>query len=173
MPPTASPNSLPPPPTTPQRPTRRYKTQLRDFLSTCRSKRKLQQQQTQQQPANMAQVRFPCPVDTIDHRAHSVGRREEFSSRGTTWPEITEHLTTQRLTAISTHYLGEFAGIGGRIYSRSKCGRRGRLLQFESNVRLVAVRTEHGEFVHDTFGAFVQFLSGQRESVSSVSFAKC
>lgn len=56
VPPTASPNSLPPPPTTPQRPTRRYKTQLRDFLSTCRSKRKLQQQQTHQQPPNMTQV---------------------------------------------------------------------------------------------------------------------
>ena len=40
--PTNSPNTLPPP-VTPQRPNRRYKTQLRDFLSTCRSKRKLQQ----------------------------------------------------------------------------------------------------------------------------------
>lgn len=47
IPPSGSPNSLPPP-ATPQRPTRRYKTQLRDFLSTCRSKRKLQQQQQQQ-----------------------------------------------------------------------------------------------------------------------------
>lgn len=44
IPPSGSPNSLPPA-TAPQRPTRRYKTQLRDFLSTCRSKRKLQQQQ--------------------------------------------------------------------------------------------------------------------------------
>lgn len=43
IPPSGSPTSLPPP-VTPQRTTRRYKTQLRDFLSTCRSKRKLQQQ---------------------------------------------------------------------------------------------------------------------------------
>lgn len=41
--PSGSPNSLPPPTSTPNRPNRRYKTQLRDFLSTCRSKRKLQQ----------------------------------------------------------------------------------------------------------------------------------
>lgn len=52
-PPAGSPNSLPPP-TTPHKPTRRYKTQLRDFLSTCRSKRKLQQQQQQ---GGMGQVR--------------------------------------------------------------------------------------------------------------------
>lgn len=42
-----SPNSLPPP-VTPTRPNRRYKTQLRDFLSTCRTKRKMHQQQIQQ-----------------------------------------------------------------------------------------------------------------------------
>lgn len=41
--PSGSPNALPPPVSTPNRPNRRYKTQLRDFLSTCRSKRKLQQ----------------------------------------------------------------------------------------------------------------------------------
>lgn len=53
-PPSGSPNSLPPPPATPQRTTRRYKTQLRDFLSTCRSKRKLQQQQQQQPPPHQS-----------------------------------------------------------------------------------------------------------------------
>lgn len=56
VPPSGSPNSIPPPATT-QRTSRRYKTQLRDFLSTCRSKRKLQQQQT---PLN--QVTPPAPV---------------------------------------------------------------------------------------------------------------
>ncbi|XP_055387647.1 hypoxia-inducible factor 1-alpha isoform X2 [Condylostylus longicornis] len=53
--PSNSPNVLPPP-VTPQRPNRRYKTQLRDFLSTCRSKRKLQQT-----PA-LGQVTPPAPV---------------------------------------------------------------------------------------------------------------
>lgn len=56
IPPTGSPNSLSQTASTaPQRTTRRYKTQLRDFLSTCRSKRKLQQQQQQQTPS-MGQV---------------------------------------------------------------------------------------------------------------------
>lgn len=45
VPPSRSPTTLPSS-NTPQRTTRRYKTQLRDFLSTCRSKRKLQQQQS-------------------------------------------------------------------------------------------------------------------------------
>lgn len=49
VPPSGSPNSLPPP-VTPTRPNRRYKTQLRDFLSTCRSKRKMQQQTQQNSP---------------------------------------------------------------------------------------------------------------------------
>lgn len=59
VPPTGSPNSLAQAQSiTPQRPTRRYKTQLRDFLSTCRSKRKLTQaQQAQQANSNMGQVR--------------------------------------------------------------------------------------------------------------------
>lgn len=59
MPPSGSPNSLSQTAiATPQRPTRRYKTQLRDFLSTCRSKRKLQQTQQQQHQSNsnMGQV---------------------------------------------------------------------------------------------------------------------
>lgn len=59
MPPSGSPNSLSQTSsTTPQRPTRRYKTQLRDFLSTCRSKRKLQQAQPPQHQSNsnMGQV---------------------------------------------------------------------------------------------------------------------
>lgn len=47
--PIGSPTSLPPP-ITPQRTSRRYKTQLRDFLSTCRSKRKIQQ------PSSIGQV---------------------------------------------------------------------------------------------------------------------
>ncbi|XP_030572179.1 circadian locomoter output cycles protein kaput [Drosophila novamexicana] len=55
-----------PPPVTPTRPNRRYKTQLRDFLSTCRSKRKLQQQQQQQlqaqQSSPLAQVGSPAPA---------------------------------------------------------------------------------------------------------------
>ncbi|XP_070063025.1 circadian locomoter output cycles protein kaput isoform X3 [Drosophila virilis] len=58
-----------PPPVTPTRPNRRYKTQLRDFLSTCRSKRKLQQQQQQQQQqlqaqqsSPLAQVGSPAPA---------------------------------------------------------------------------------------------------------------
>ncbi|XP_055699973.1 aryl hydrocarbon receptor protein 1 isoform X2 [Phlebotomus papatasi] len=55
VPPTGSPNSLPPP-VTPQRTNRRYKTQLRDFLSTCRSKRKLQQQ------SQLGQITPPVPV---------------------------------------------------------------------------------------------------------------
>lgn len=55
VPPSGSPNSLPPP-VTPTRPNRRYKTQLRDFLSTCRSKRKMQQQNQQTSP--LGQVIF-------------------------------------------------------------------------------------------------------------------
>lgn len=55
IPPSGSPGSLPPP-VTPQRTNRRYKTQLRDFLSTCRSKRKLQQQ------SPISQVPSPAPV---------------------------------------------------------------------------------------------------------------
>ncbi|KAM8703482.1 hypothetical protein ACLKA7_008154 [Drosophila subpalustris] len=54
-----------PPPVTPTRPNRRYKTQLRDFLSTCRSKRKLQQQQQQQQAQQsspLGQVGSPAPA---------------------------------------------------------------------------------------------------------------
>lgn len=61
MPPSGSPNALSQTnAATPQRPTRRYKTQLRDFLSTCRSKRKLQQSQQQQHQSNsnMGQVSF-------------------------------------------------------------------------------------------------------------------
>lgn len=45
VPQSRSPTNLTPS-TTPHKTTRRYKTQLRDFLSTCRSKRKLQHQQT-------------------------------------------------------------------------------------------------------------------------------
>ncbi|KAM7361685.1 aryl hydrocarbon receptor spineless [Cochliomyia hominivorax] len=59
VPPSGSPNSLPPP-VTPTRPNRRYKTQLRDFLSTCRSKRKMQQQTQQSSP--LGQVTSPAPV---------------------------------------------------------------------------------------------------------------
>ncbi|XP_065354791.1 mucin-5AC [Calliphora vicina] len=59
VPPSSSPNSLPPP-VTPTRPNRRYKTQLRDFLSTCRSKRKMQQQTQQTSP--LGQVSSPAPV---------------------------------------------------------------------------------------------------------------
>ncbi|XP_058979186.1 uncharacterized protein LOC101900847 isoform X2 [Musca domestica] len=59
VPPSGSPNSLPPP-VTPTRPNRRYKTQLRDFLSTCRSKRKMQQQNQQGSP--LGQVTSPAPV---------------------------------------------------------------------------------------------------------------
>ncbi|TMW53828.1 hypothetical protein DOY81_001113, partial [Sarcophaga bullata] len=59
VPPSGSPNSLPPP-VTPTRPNRRYKTQLRDFLSTCRSKRKMQQQTQQNSP--LGQVTSPAPV---------------------------------------------------------------------------------------------------------------
>lgn len=51
--PTGSPNSLPPPSTASNRPNKRYKTQLRDFLSTCRSKRKIQQT-----TSNLSQVLF-------------------------------------------------------------------------------------------------------------------
>lgn len=59
VPPSGSPNSLSQTQSaTPQRPTRRYKTQLRDFLSTCRPKRKLTQTQQNQHQANsnMGQV---------------------------------------------------------------------------------------------------------------------
>ncbi|XP_054091945.1 neuronal PAS domain-containing protein 2 [Zeugodacus cucurbitae] len=59
VPPSTSPNALPPP-VTPTRPNRRYKTQLRDFLSTCRTKRKMQQQQPQQ--SSLGQVTSPAPV---------------------------------------------------------------------------------------------------------------
>lgn len=55
VPPSGSPSSITTP-ATPQRTNRRYKTQLRDFLSTCRSKRKLQQQ------APIGQVTPPAPV---------------------------------------------------------------------------------------------------------------
>lgn len=63
VPPSSSPNSLPPP-VTPTRPNRRYKTQLRDFLSTCRTKRKMQHQHQQQpqQTSPLSQVTSPAPV---------------------------------------------------------------------------------------------------------------
>ncbi|XP_036322534.1 neuronal PAS domain-containing protein 2-like [Rhagoletis pomonella] len=64
VPPSTSPNALPPP-VTPTRPNRRYKTQLRDFLSTCRTKRKMQQQPQQTSPLGQHlqfQVTSPAPV---------------------------------------------------------------------------------------------------------------
>lgn len=58
-----SPNSLPPP-VTPTRPNRRYKTQLRDFLSTCRTKRKIHHQQIQQ-TSTLGQVSNISKIYTI------------------------------------------------------------------------------------------------------------
>ncbi|KAH8295224.1 hypothetical protein KR018_008867, partial [Drosophila ironensis] len=72
VPPSASPTAHAlPPPVTPTRPNRRYKTQLRDFLSTCRSKRKLQQQQQQQQSQQSSplggQVGSPSPAMAVEY----------------------------------------------------------------------------------------------------------
>ncbi|XP_034660014.1 uncharacterized protein LOC117896084 isoform X3 [Drosophila subobscura] len=73
VPPSASPTAHAlPPPVTPTRPNRRYKTQLRDFLSTCRSKRKLQQQQQQQQQNQQTsplggQVGSPAPAVAVEY----------------------------------------------------------------------------------------------------------
>lgn len=62
--PSGSPNSLPPPTSTPNRPNRRYKTQLRDFLSTCRSKRKLQQSATSLGQVSCYFIIFDCVLKT-------------------------------------------------------------------------------------------------------------
>ncbi|XP_017111251.1 single-minded homolog 2 isoform X2 [Drosophila elegans] len=72
VPPSASPTAHAlPPPVTPTRPNRRYKTQLRDFLSTCRSKRKLQQQQNQQQTQQTSPlggpVGSPAPAVAVEY----------------------------------------------------------------------------------------------------------
>ncbi|XP_043068080.1 protein single-minded [Drosophila bipectinata] len=72
VPPSASPTAHAlPPPVTPTRPNRRYKTQLRDFLSTCRSKRKLQQQQQQQQSQQTSPlggpVGSPSPAVAVEY----------------------------------------------------------------------------------------------------------
>ncbi|KAH8353800.1 hypothetical protein KR084_001634, partial [Drosophila pseudotakahashii] len=72
VPPSTSPTAHAlPPPVTPTRPNRRYKTQLRDFLSTCRSKRKLQQQQNQQQTQQTSplggQVGSPAPAVAVEY----------------------------------------------------------------------------------------------------------
>jgi len=71
VPPSTSPTAHAlPPPVTPTRPNRRYKTQLRDFLSTCRSKRKLQQQnqpQTQQTSPLGGQVGSPAPAVAVEY----------------------------------------------------------------------------------------------------------
>lgn len=65
VPSSGSPNSLPPPVHQP-RANRRYKTQLRDFLSTCRTKRKTGQQ-------SLGQVTPPTPVvDYIPDPAAAV-----------------------------------------------------------------------------------------------------
>ncbi|XP_032577277.1 uncharacterized protein LOC6616892 isoform X4 [Drosophila sechellia] len=72
VPPSTSPTAHAlPPPVTPTRPNRRYKTQLRDFLSTCRSKRKLQQQQNQPQTQQTSplggQVGSPAPAVAVEY----------------------------------------------------------------------------------------------------------
>ncbi|XP_044313097.1 uncharacterized protein LOC108043155 isoform X1 [Drosophila rhopaloa] len=72
VPPSTSPTAHAlPPPVTPTRPNRRYKTQLRDFLSTCRSKRKLQQQQNQQQSQQTSPlggpVGSPAPAVAVEY----------------------------------------------------------------------------------------------------------
>lgn len=58
-------------PATPSRVNRRYKTQLRDFLSTCRTKRKLSQgnQTTQMTPTTNTTVSAPVmnPMPTVDY----------------------------------------------------------------------------------------------------------
>lgn len=57
VPSSGSPNAIAPPPAVHQpRANRRYKTQLRDFLSTCRTKRK------SNQPASVGQITPPTPV---------------------------------------------------------------------------------------------------------------
>lgn len=61
VPSSGSPNGLPPP-VIPTKPSRRYKTQLRDFLSTCRSKRKIHQQT--QQMTTLEQV---CNKLVVQH----------------------------------------------------------------------------------------------------------
>ncbi|KAL5272976.1 AHR family protein [Megaselia abdita] len=74
--PSGSPNSLPPPTSTPNRPNRRYKTQLRDFLSTCRSKRKLQQS-----ASSLGQVTSPTPVvEYISDPAAAVAAAAAYSN---------------------------------------------------------------------------------------------
>ncbi|KAL7032415.1 hypothetical protein ACKWTF_007313 [Chironomus riparius] len=59
IPPNNSPSSTSNPSTGTQRTNRRYKTQLRDFLSTCRSKRKVSQATNAQQPITGTQLASP------------------------------------------------------------------------------------------------------------------
>lgn len=57
-------------PSTPSRVNRRYKTQLRDFLSTCRTKRKLSHSSGQiTPPANTAVASVVAPMPTVDYIA--------------------------------------------------------------------------------------------------------
>lgn len=56
-----------------QRSNRRYKTQLRDFLSTCRSKRKISQAANAQQPvASGTQISSPPSAAVVDYIADPV-----------------------------------------------------------------------------------------------------
>lgn len=52
---------------TPHRTNRRYKTQLRDFLSTCRSKRKVSQASNVQQPISGTQLASPPTASVVDY----------------------------------------------------------------------------------------------------------
>lgn len=144
MPPSGSPNSLSQTSSaTPQRPTRRYKTQLRDFLSTCRSKRKLQQAQPPQHQSNsnMGQV---C-VFTIVYRTKMTKSNWSLSDN----------------TASSSR----------GIHSRSSC-RSCRIHESEPNVCNVTVSIIDRQPVYDTVGAFVKLLSSHWEFVSSVPVAR-
>lgn len=124
IPPSGSPNSLSQTtPTAPQRSTRRYKTQLRDFLSTCRSKRKLQQQQQpQQQTPNLGQV------SNFIHIKHKIKN----------WQFTNYSLNLIYLIIFNKTHLGYTTCTSCRIHSRFRsCS--GRIFKFKSNVYHIAI----------------------------------
>ncbi|XP_031633616.1 aryl hydrocarbon receptor protein 1 isoform X3 [Contarinia nasturtii] len=105
MPPSGSPNSLSQPSVAPpQRPSRRYKTQLRDFLSTCRSKRKVQQSQPQHQSSShMGQITPPAP-EYIPVAAAYTNLNPMYAA-ASPYPSSTENLY---MTPSGGYYSGDY-----------------------------------------------------------------
>lgn len=145
MPPSGSPNASSQTNATPQRPTRRYKTQLRDFLSTCRSKRKLQQSQQQQHQSNS-----------------NMGQVSSIRVTGNKRNADLKCFCSVDNTTSSCR----------RIYTRSSCCCCC-IHKSKPDVCNIAVPIVHRQSLYDTVGAFIKLLSGHWKSLPSVSAARC